>query len=219
MWNNGEVASIGRNENEPYLTYFEKCCISFGSNRKQPDRTTMKKLILLIGILLLTGNAIAQSNQISIGADMAFPSGDFAESFGFGLGPTVGLELPFGNRLGIIGQASYQVLFSNNDLIDRGRMIPLQAGAKIYLRENQRGFYVKGLAGVHSNSTRTNAIGPIPGASATSSTFSWALGFGIQFERLDIGGRFNSITADPDVPGDTSSSRYFGLRVGYIVLR
>lgn len=193
-------------------------------SQKQPNQTTMKKLILAMGILLMSGSAIAQSNQLSIGVDLAFPTGDFGESYGFGIGPAAGLELPFGNHLGVIGQVSYQFLIPNSDLSDviqSSRMIPIQAGLKYYLSENQRGFYAQGLAGVHSRTVKTKDITilgvTIPGTTSSSSTFSWGLGLGIQFERLDIGGRFNSITPDPDAPSGTSSSNYFGLRVGYIL--
>lgn len=180
----------------------------------------MKKSILALGLTVLVGSAMAQTNQLSVGADLAFPIGDFGKSYSFGIGPAAGLELPFGNHIGIIGQASYVFLFTQSDKSDfirRARMIPLQAGIKYYLSENQRGLYVKGLAGVHSYSMTTEDIGPISGRTYSSSTFSWAVGLGLQLERLDLGARFNSITPEADAPGNPNSSRYLGLRVGYIL--
>jgi len=124
--------------------------------------------------------------------------GDLADPFTFGVGPTVRLELPFGDHLGIIGQASFVFLIPQSDMsevIQSARMIPLQAGAKYYLAENQSGPYLQGLAGVHCQRLKTKDIsisgGTVLGSTTSSSTFIWGLGLGIKFERLDIGGRFN----------------------------
>lgn len=167
----------------------------------------------------------AQSNQISLGLDLALPLGDFGDAYSLGIGPAVGFELPVGDNLGVTAQVSYQILMVDSELSDfikSASMIPIQAGLKYYFMEQQEGFYGHGMLGVHMQSVTTEDIdlgpfGTIEGTSDSNTNLSWGIGAGYQLEKLDIGVRFNSIMPDGDAPDGASSSSYIGLRVGYLI--
>lgn len=167
---------------------------------------------------------MAQSNQISLGADIALPMGDFGDAYGFGIGPTVGFELPVGDNLGITLQLAYDILMPKSevkDFIKSSSMMPAQVGLKYYFQDQQEGFYAHGQVGVHSMSTKSEDIdlgplGTIEGTKSSSTNLSWAIGVGYQLEKLDLGLRYNSITPDSDLEGAKASS-YIGLRVAYLI--
>ncbi len=185
----------------------------------------MKKVLVSFAAMALAGGMMAQSNQISLGADIALPLGDFADGYSLGIGPAVGFELPVGDKLGITAQIAYDFLMVKSDFSDvikSATMMPLQAGLKYYFQESQAGPYAHAQLGVHSSTVKTEDIdlgvlGKIDGTTTSSSNFSWAIGAGYQLEKLDIGLRYNSISPDSDAPDGTSSSTYLGLRVAYLL--
>jgi len=189
----------------------------------KPNFNTMKKLMLSFSALALAGTMSAQSNQISIAADLGLPLGDFGDFASFIIGPSVGFELPVGDKLGITAQLGYQIvtLKDDNPFIKSYTMIPVQAGLKYYFMDQQEGFYGHGQVGIHSSTIKTEDITilgvTIPGSSDSNTNLSWAIGLGYQMEKLDIGLRYNSIMPDGDAPDGTSSSSYIGLRVGYLL--
>lgn len=180
--------------------------------------------------MALAGGVMAQSNQISLGADVALPMGDFGDVYSLGIGPAVGFELPVGDNLGVTLQVSYMFLTVKDDFsdfIDKSSMLPVQAGLKYYFQDQQEGFYGHAQLGIHSSSATTAeyTIPGIPGLTPdivvpseteSSSNFSWAIGAGYQLEKLDIGVRYNSISPDSDVDG-AEASNYIGLRLAYLL--
>ncbi len=190
----------------------------------------MKRIVMSMAAVALAGGMMAQSNQISLGADLAMPMGDFADAYSLGIGPTAGFELPVGDNLGVTVQLSYMFLTPNEDIkdfVESASMMPVQAGLKYYFMEQQSGFYGHLQLGIHSSSYKSKeyTIPGVPGftpdivvpsETESSSNFSWAIGAGYQLEKLDIGIRYNSISPDSDVEGAEASS-YLGLRVAYLI--
>jgi hypothetical protein len=177
----------------------------------------MKYQYLLIGMAFALGSVplAAQTTQLSLGADVGIPVGDMADDgASLILGPTLGLEIPVGTRLGITLQTGYHLVFVNDDYDDRysgWNMIPAQLGLKYYFTEQQLGFYGQFQAGIHAmirefGEVRYDVIGGVNEADTASVTFptlginstlfSWALGVGYQTERLDVSLRYNAIGAD-----------------------
>lgn len=188
----------------------------------------MKKTVLSLAAVAFTLGAMAQSNQLSLGVDLALPMGDFGDAYSLGVGPAVGFEIPVGDNLGVTAQVAYDILMVKSDLSDfikSASMIPAQVGLKYYFMDQQEGFYGHGQLGIHASSVKSEEITiSIPGlatittpSETTSSTnFSWAIGAGYQMEKLDIGIRYNSISPDSDIDGAKASS-YIGLRVAYLL--
>ncbi len=103
----------------------------------------MMKLTLSLAAMALAGSMAAQSPQISLAADLGLPIGDFGDFASFIVGPSVGFELPVGDKLGVTAQIGYQFVSLKNDnpFIKSYSMIPVQAGLKYYFTEQQLGFY------------------------------------------------------------------------------
>jgi hypothetical protein len=190
----------------------------------------MKKVLLSIATVALAGSTMAQSPQLSFGADFALPLGDFGDSYSLGVGPAVGFELPVGDNLGVTVQVAYDILMPKSevkDLIKSASMLPAQIGLKYYFSEQQLGAYGHAQLGIHSTSFKSEefiipgipGLTPdivVPSETSSSSNFSWAIGAGYQMEKLDIGLRYNSISPDSDVDGAKALS-YIGLRVAYLL--
>jgi outer membrane protein W len=183
----------------------------------------MKKIMLGMAALVLAGGIQAQSNQISLGADIALPMGDFGDGYSLGIGPTAGFELPVGDNLGVTLQVAYDILMPKSELKDfikSSSMLPAQVGLKYYFQEQQNGFYGQAQLGIHNMHSKTKDIDlggvTVEGVSTSSSNFSWAIGVGYQLEKLDLGLRYNSISPDSDIEGAKASS-YIGLRIAYLL--
>lgn len=168
----------------------------------------MKKTILSI-LIFAFGAANAQTTQISLGADVNFPVGDFGDFYTLGVGPAAGIEFPVG-KLGITAQVSYNLLTPKSkysELVKNSSMVPAHLGLKYYFVENQNGCYISGQAGVHNTSVK------VADTSESDTNFSWSAGAGYQFEKFDIGLRYATITAE----GDNDNSNYIGLRLSYLL--
>ncbi len=185
----------------------------------------MKKISITFAAFALAGSISAQSNQLSFGADIGLPMGDFGDVASLIIGPSVGFELPIGDNLGVTIQAGYSLVMLKDeakDFFDSYSMIPAQAGLKYYFTENQSGLYGHGQVGIHSATVKTPDIdlgpfGKIEGTSQSSTNLSWAIGAGYMMEKLDIGVRYNSISPDSDAGDEAKASSYIGLRVAYLL--
>lgn len=179
---------------------------------------------ITIGAGLLIGSSLlAQSKQLSFGADVMLPQGDFSKEFSLGVGPTVGFELPVGDRIGITVQAGYNILMLKDDIkevLDGATIIPAQAGLKYYFQESQSGLYAHGQLGIHSftEKFKENSLFGLSAESESKTNFSWGIGAGYQLSKFDIGVRYNTVTAGESEGSEESSSlSYIGLRVAYIL--
>lgn len=168
----------------------------------------MLKTTLTLSAFVISGLLMAQSKQISFGADMSIPMGEFGEVNSFGIGPAVGFEYPVQDRLGLTAQLAYQFVSSKSDYKESGvhtTMMPLQVGAKYYFEEAQQGFYGQAQLGLH-----TVAVHGM-GLTLSSTNFSFAFGAGYQLEKLDFGLRINRITSS------FGGSTYLGIRAAYLL--
>ncbi len=179
--------------------------------------------LILTGLTIVAATAVsAQENRFSAGLELGLPMGDFGDATSFGIGGSLGYEIPVGDNLGVIAQAGF-MSFSGKDQ-DLGlvsiegvnyTMIPVQVGAKYYFTDNQEGFYAMGLLGIHSMSFKSpeyEFLGVKYGGETVSDTnLSFAPGLGyIVGENIDLALRYQIIS------GDGGSSSYLGIRAAYM---
>ncbi len=186
----------------------------------------MRKILNYAGLLLASG-LMAQGHQISIGADLLMPQGDFSKEFSLGVGPTLGYELPVGDKVGITIQAGYDILMLKDEIkevLEGATIIPAQAGLKYYFQESQSGVYAHAQAGIHafSEKFKENALFGLEAETESKTNFSWGIGAGYQLSKLDIGIRYNMVMAGEEEGGSDGEEEgealsYIGLRIGYIL--
>ena len=186
----------------------------------------MRTILNYAGALFASG-LMAQSHQISIGADLLLLQGDFSKEFSLGVGPTVGLEVPVGDKVGITIQAGYDILMLKDEIkevLDGATIIPAQAGLKYYFQESQSGVYAHAQAGIHafSEKFKENALFGLEAETESKTNFSWGIGAGYQLSKLDIGIRYNMVMAGEEEGGSDGEEEgealsYIGLRIGYIL--
>ena len=186
----------------------------------------MRKILNYAGLLLASG-LMAQGHQISIGADLLMPQGDFSKEFSLGVGPTLGYELPVGDKVGITIQAGYDILMLKDEIkevLEGATIIPAQAGLKYYFQESQSGVYAHAQAGIHafSEKYKENALFGLEAETESKTNFSWGIGAGYQLSKLDIGIRYNMVMAGEEEGGSDGEEEgealsYIGLRIGYIL--
>lgn len=196
----------------------------------------MKKITLALAAFALAGSLAAQENRFSLGVELAVPVGDLGKGYSFGIGGTAGLELPFGDHIGVLVQAGY-ISFIGKDITafgvtvknDAQGMIPIQAGLKYYFTDNQEGFYAGVLTGVHMTTMKVtdyDAFGTPSGTKTkTNTNFSLAplVGFMIG-ENIDIALRYQMVfykgsEYDPStmtLKDKTVNNSYLGLRFAYM---
>jgi hypothetical protein len=182
----------------------------------------MKKIYATIVSVMLVMGLSAQDNQVSIGADIGLPIGDFGDAASLLIGPSAGFELPVGDNLGVTVQVGYSIAMLKDDVSDiiaNWSLIPAQAGLKYYFSESQAGAYGHAQIGIHASSVKTEDIdlgplGTIEGETTSNTDLSWAIGAGYMLEKFDIGLRYNTITSSED---GVDASSYIGLRIAYLI--
>ena len=164
----------------------------------------MKKFFLLFIVLFVSSASLyAQRQGISIGGNVVFPVGDWAEFAEIGYGGSATYEHPLGrNILGVI-YSGYTVFGSTEEGFS-WTMIPLLAGVKAYLSSKQD-WYLAGLLGANFITAET-ALGD-----ASSTEFAGNANFGYELKTsedgaLDISGGFVFI----------NEQSYVGSRIAYI---
>jgi hypothetical protein len=170
---------------------------------------------LLLGALIAMacGQVSAQEMRLTLGLELAVPTGEFNELQGMGVGGTLGFEVPAG-PLGIIVQSGF-MNFSGKDLDDGQtstmfpdlQVIPIQAGARYYFIEDQLGPYAGAMVGVHL----TNCEGC---EARTNISYAPLLGFMIT-ENFDIGLRYQFMSIKSTISTATYTHSYLALRVAY----
>jgi hypothetical protein len=182
-----------------------------------------KQIFLLLVAVGLYTTSFAQLGPVSLGLELAKPTGDFGDAYPLGFGLSAGYEHPVGEKLGITVQVGYVLLTVDDDIsdfIDKASMMPLQAGLKYYVSEFGSGLYIHGQIGVHSVSVTTKDFSllgvTVEGETDSETSLSFAIGLGFMAtEKLDIGLRYNIITPPSDAPDDADASSYIGLRLAY----
>lgn len=171
----------------------------------------MKKLLLLTavaGLFAFTSvNAQTRAPKFSVGAEFAFPMGDFGDVADFGFGGSLQYQHPVAANLLLTGSAGY-TSFKFKDITEGGitfeggnaGYIPVKAGARYYFGES---FFAGAELGA-SFSTEDEG----------STAFVYSPGIGVDFPvsdkgSIELGARYEGWSYD----GGTNS--FIGLRLAY----
>ena len=187
----------------------------------------MKKLFLLTAIagMFAFSNVSAQSKdpamtgkKLGIGADFAFPTGDFGDAYKLGYGGSLQFQMPIVTNLNFTLSAGYMnfrgkeiylfddVHFRNPDY----SAIPVKAGVNYFLAEN---IYVGGELGA-AFGTSDNA----------GTSFVYTPRVGVEFPvsdkgSIDLSARYESWSSGNGGVVEnnpySSTSRFLGLRLAY----
>ncbi|RZK65471.1 MAG: hypothetical protein EOO85_28275, partial [Pedobacter sp.] len=120
----------------------------------------MKKLFLLSAIAGVLGfssvnaqtkDVAMTGSKLGIGAEFAFPTGDFGDAYDLGYGGSLQFQTPIANKLNFIATGGY-MNFQGKDINIAGingkvpnlGVVPLKIGARYFLAEN---FYAGGELG------------------------------------------------------------------------
>lgn len=170
----------------------------------------MKKLFLLTaiaGLFAFTSvNAQTKAPKLSIGAEFAFPMGDFGDVAKLGFGGSLQYQHPIAPSFLLTGSAGYTT-FQGKDYdfggvtIDGGSFgtIPVKAGARYYFGEN---FF----AGAELGAGFSTEEGG-------STVFIYSPGIGVDFPvsdkgSIELGGRYEAWS-------NNGTSSFIGLRLAY----
>lgn len=182
-----------------------------------------RKIITVFAAFGMSVAGLAQIGPVSLGAELALPTGDFGDAYPLGYGASIGYEQPVGEKLGVTLQVGYIMLGIDDEVstfIDNSSMMPIQLGAKYYLKERGVGLYGHVQVGVHSLSVTTKDLdlglfGTFPGTTSSDSYLSGAVGLGYMLnEKIDVGVRYNIIAPDSEFEG-AEASNYLGFRLAY----
>lgn len=170
----------------------------------------MKKLFLLTAIagIFAFSNVSAQTKDVAmtgqklgIGAEFAFPTGDFGDVYNLGYGGSLQFQTPIAAKLNFTATAGY-LNFKAKDQFGGGNYgsIPAKLGARYFLAEN---FYAGGELGA--------SFGTQEGS---STAFVYTPNIGVEFPvadkaSIDLGARYEAWSRD------SSTARFVGLRLAY----
>lgn len=170
----------------------------------------MKKLFLLTAIAgIFTFSSVKaqdpamSGSKLGIGAEFAFPMGDFGDAADFGYGASLSYIHPLGSALKLTGSAGY-TRFDYKDgglgLDLKSEHIPLKAGLRYYVAEN---FFLGGELGASISTVKNGNTG-----------FAYAPGLGVEFPVADkgaveLGARYEGWSYDGGTNG------FIGLRLAY----
>ncbi|ATP57261.1 hypothetical protein CPT03_12650 [Pedobacter ginsengisoli] len=171
----------------------------------------MKKVFLLTAIagLFAFSSVKAQKDvamtgpKLGIGAEFAFPMGDFGDAYKLGYGGSLLYQHPVASNLNLTGSAGF-INFQSKDLPIVGKInsgfIPVKAGARYFVAEN---FYIGGELGAAFSTESGGKTG-----------FAYSPGIGIEFPvsdggAIELGGRYEGWS----YKGGTNS--FIGLRLAY----
>ena len=162
---------------------------------------------LLILSLLLSTSLFAQKPGISIGGNVYFPVGDWADLANIGYGGSVTYEHPLGKGIAGVIYSGYTYFGGDTENFN-WTMVPLLAGAKFYFTPKQD-WYMAGLLGVSFLNAKTTLLGVEYTASSTE--FAGNLNFGYEVKTSEKGAV--DISAGFVYINELS---YFGMRLAYI---
>ena len=162
---------------------------------------------LLILSLLLSTSLFAQKPGISIGGNVYFPVGDWAELASIGYGGSATYEHPLGKNIAGVIYSGY-TYFGGDEEGFSWTMVPLLAGAKFYLSPKQD-LYMAGLIGASFLTAKSTILGIDHSASSTEFQGNINFGYEVQTSEkgaVDISAGFVYI----------DQLSYFGMRLAYI---
>ncbi|MEJ7558749.1 MAG: hypothetical protein WKF66_10610 [Pedobacter sp.] len=176
----------------------------------------MKRLFLVTAIAGILGfssvnaqtkDVAMTGSKLGIGAEFAFPTGDFGDGYDFGYGGSLQFQTPIANKLNFIATGGYlnfqgkEIANVDNNVIkvaDYG-VVPLKVGARYFIAEN---FYAGGELGA--------AIGT---RSGSDTRFIYTPHIGVEFpvadkSTIDLGARYEAWS-------NNGTYRFVGLRLAY----
>lgn len=166
----------------------------------------MKKLLLLTAVAGLFAfssvNAQTRTPKMSLGAEFAFPMGDFGDFMNFGYGGSLQYQHPVAESLSVTGSAGY-INFQSKEVLGvkvNSGAIPVKAGARYYFGEN---FFAAGEIGAAIGTEKGDKTG-----------FIYAPGVGVDFPVSDSG----SVELGARYEGwsySGGSNGFIGLRLAY----
>jgi hypothetical protein len=162
---------------------------------------------LLLVAMLFSTSLFAQEPGISIGGNVYFPVGDWAELANVGYGGSVTYEHPLGKGIAGVIYSGYTYFGGDNEGFS-WTMVPLLAGAKFYFTP-KLDWYMTGLLGVNFVTAKKTILGV--DYSASSTEFAGNLNFGYEVKTSEKGAV--DISAGFVYINELS---YFGMRLAYI---
>jgi len=182
-----------------------------------PKLSNMKKigLVLLIGACQLLTHLHAEA-QVSLGAELDFPTGDFALGAGTGFGGYFAYDLNAYKRipkmnsgliLGYTRMAAVTTKAGGYSIITSTSLVPIGITLKFYFTEFGKGLYA--LADGITYFSIVTSTSNVPGTSSESGgdyTAGIGLGLGFRAGKIDASLRYNI--------GDLS---LVGIRLGYVL--
>jgi len=139
--------------------------------------------LILIVALTLSSSLFAQQPGISIGGNVHFPVGDWAEYANIGYGGSATYEHPIAKNTSAILYSGYTYFAGVTDG-DSWTMIPLVAGVKAYLSP-ELDWYIAALIGVNFiTKDYTNIFGA---GSVSSTDFAGNVNFGYEIKTSEKG--------------------------------
>jgi len=169
----------------------------------------MKKVFLLTAIagIFAFSSVKAQKDvamtgpKLGIGAEFAFPMGDFGDVMDLGYGGSLLYQHPVAANLNLTGSAGY-LSFKAKDEFGGSSFgyVPVKVGARYFVAEN---FFVGGELGA-SFSTESGG----------KTAFAYAPGIGIEFpvadkSAIELGARYEGWSAN------STTSSFIGLRLAW----
>jgi len=172
----------------------------------------MKRIFLLSAIagIFAFSSASAQTKDVAmsgpklgIGAEFAFPVGNFGDVYNLGYGGSLQYQHPVAPSLNLTASAGY-INFQSKDLPIVGKVnsgaIPVKVGARYFLAEN---IFVNGELGASFSTEDGGSTG-----------FAYSPGVGVEFPvsdkgAVELGARYEGWSYD----GGTNS--FIGLRLAY----
>jgi hypothetical protein len=163
--------------------------------------------LILIVALSLSTSLFAQQPGISIGGNVYFPVGDWANIANIGYGGSITYEHPLGKGIAGVIYSGYTYFGGDTEGFS-WTMVPLVAGAKFYFTP-KLDWYLAGLIGVNFVTAKTTILGV--DYSASSTEFAGNLNFGYEVKTSEKGAV--DISAGFVYINELS---YFGMRLAYI---
>lgn len=172
----------------------------------------MNKLYLLLIVVLISSTSLfAQQPGISIGGNVVFPVGDWAEIASTGFGGSATYEHPLGRNIMGVLYIGYTYFGSSSEGFS-WTSIPLLAGAKFYFTPKQD-WYLEALLGANfvTADFSITLLDQTTEGSSSSTEFAGNINFGYEIKTskngaVDISAGFVYI----------NELSYFGMRLAYI---
>ncbi|WP_443938356.1 hypothetical protein [Pedobacter sp. MW01-1-1] len=170
-------------------------------------------LSLILCVFLLSVKSSAQNSNIGLGAELAFPSGNYANVSSIGTGASVKADFGIATNFALTANIGFMNFFGKTNFYLKTQdltYIPLKAGLKYFFSE---GFYVEGQLGAS-----------LPVKDNQKTLFVWSPGFGTFLRlpgknKLDLGIRYEGWSGTyGNIPqlNSTTTNGFAALRFAYV---